>query len=384
MMDMVRKVSFTPRSLSIVDEAREKIEKTIDYMKHHLSEPITREKLAALAGLNQEHYSRIFGKYKGISPGDYMTKLRIEEAKRLLVHSNKSILEISRLVGFGDPYYFSRRFKQMVGVAPSVYWKSPKQRIVALDCYGHCRALGIELIGAASHDISGYFTDGMGQAEDIGIEDEPYFELDKVRDLQPDVIITTRKDWELRLSDFASTVLLSVYEDPIYEQMFSIAKRLGKEKEALDWVRSYEEEASQLRGKVTERIGDGTVAVLRVREELLQIYGEMNMGYPLYHSLQLKPPEKSAQQSRINTYHHSSVITIEELPYYEADYLFVVLEPNSGAERIWEEIQASREWNAYPAVRSEQVYHVEVKRWLAYDPISIKEQMIEAASLLLR
>ncbi|MBP1993364.1 AraC family transcriptional regulator [Paenibacillus eucommiae] len=383
MNDLDRDAGSNPRRLSVVQEAKEKIEKTIAYMEAHLHKSITREALAAVAGLNPEHYSRMFRKYMGMSPVDYVTKLRMQQAQSLLRHSNKSIIEIAHLVGYVDPYYFSRRFKQMIGVAPTFYMNRPQQRILALDCYGHCRALGIEPIGADSRDISGYFTDWTGQTEDIGIEAEPYFVIDQLKSLQPDIIITSRKEWEKQLSEFASALVVGVYEDPIYEQLLSIAKGLDKEREALDWVRRYEEQAEVLREKVTERIGGQTVAILRVRDGLLQMYGTMNMGYPIYSSLKLTPPEKMAWQSRCNDHHHSSVITVEELSYYEADHVFVVLQPDSGAELLWEEIQSSKEWLAFPAVRNGAVYHVDVKRWLAYDPVSIKEQMIEAANFLL-
>ncbi|MNC09437.1 HTH-type transcriptional activator Btr [compost metagenome] len=375
--------SLYPRILPVVKEAAAKIEKTIAYMERHLHENITREDLAAQAGLNPEHYSRMFRKCKGTSPVEYITQLRMERAKKLLRGTTMSIGEIARQIGFEDPYYFSRRFKQMVGITPSDYIKSPQQRIVTLDYYGHCRALGIEPIGTDSRDVSGFFPDWATRTQDVGSTDEPLFEMDKIAALQPDIILTSRKELQEQLSSLAPTVVVDMNQDPIYEQFPMIAKTLDKEREALDWVRAYEEQAVLLRKKAAAAVSGGTVAILRVRDGWLQMYGVMNMGYPLYRSLQLKPPDKIQWQSECNAYFHSSVIELEELRFYTADHVFVVLQPDAGAQRMWERVRLSPAWNAFPAVRSGHIYQLDVRRWLAFDPVSIEKQMNEAVDLLL-
>ncbi|MBW7455416.1 helix-turn-helix domain-containing protein [Paenibacillus sepulcri] len=383
MNDKPGSASFHPRSLPVVKEAKVKIERTIMYMQDHLGENISREQLAAHVGLNPEHYSRMFRKYTGSSPVDYMTELRMEQAKKMLLRSTMSIREIARQVGYGDPYYFSRRFKKMAGIAPSDYMKSPQRRIVTLDYYGHCRALGIEPVGADVRDVSGYFPDWTARTQHVGRADEPFFETAQIAALKPDMILTSRKEFLEQLSDLAPTVVVGMNQDPIHEQFVLIAGCLGKEKEALDWVSAYEEQAALLREKVAAAVCGGTVAVLRVRDGLLQMYGVMNMGYPLYRSLQLKPPAKIQWQMECNAYFHSSVIELEELRFYSADHVFVVLQPDAGAKRMWDKVRSSPAWNAFPAARSGHIYHLDVRCWLAFDPVSIQMQMNEAAALLL-
>jgi len=99
--------------------SRDTIEATIVYMKGHLQEKITRDQLAGLAGLTPEHYSRVFKKYTGRSPFEYMMGLRVERALELLQRSPIKVKEVARRVGIDDPYYFSRMFKRMTGEPPS-------------------------------------------------------------------------------------------------------------------------------------------------------------------------------------------------------------------------------------------------------------------------
>ncbi|RED60544.1 helix-turn-helix domain-containing protein [Cohnella phaseoli] len=99
--------------------SRDTIEATIVYMKGHLQEKITRDQLAALAGLTPEHYSRVFNKFTGHSPFEYMRVLRVERALELLQRSPIKVKEVARRVGIDDPYYFSRMFKRLTGAAPS-------------------------------------------------------------------------------------------------------------------------------------------------------------------------------------------------------------------------------------------------------------------------
>ncbi len=371
------------RTTSLVEEAREKVEKTIAYMTEHLSDNMTREQLAAIIHLNPEHYSRIFKKYKGVSPVDYLASLRMEQAKRLLHASSESIRTIARLVGYEDPYYFSRRFKQVVGVSPTGYVRQPGRRVVALDYYGQCMALGVQPVGASSGDISDYFQDWTAQTQTVGISSEDKFDLQAIRKLQPDLILTARKEWEEELSSAGPTLFLDMHQDPVYDHLPAIASRLDKNQEALRWIGAYEERAAELRAQLGAGMKGQKVAVLRVRSELLQMYGMMNMGYPLYRGLQLAPPDKISWQSLCNAHYHSSVISLEELAFYGAEHIFVVLEPSEAAEQTWARIQKTEAWSSYPAAVSGNVYVVNAGRWLAFDAISVKEQMGEAARLLL-
>jgi AraC-like DNA-binding protein len=364
-----------------VVEAKAKIEKTVKHMEEHYTEDLTREKLASIAGLNPEHYSRIFKQYKGISPIDYLTGLRIEAGKNALRASGSSVAEAAKEAGFSDPYHFSRRFKQIVGVAPAYYRGRQERRIVALYGYGYCAALGVHPVAADWSTIGACLVPEPAATGRLEAEKDGSLKRD-VSKWKPDIIIIARDDSWPEKPASCEVVEIDSLEDPIYHQLPIVAGRLGLIGQASRWIKQYEMRKMQLREKVRARIGNSRVAILRVREQGLQLYGMLNIGYPLYRSLNVSPPDKLSRQAIVNAHYHSSVIEPEELPLYEADYLFVIIQPDEGAAACFAELQGKQEWLAYPAVAAGKIHQLDVNRWLAFDPVSIAAQMEEAAAIL--
>ncbi|WP_161568351.1 AraC family transcriptional regulator [Anaerobacillus alkaliphilus] len=114
-------------SQSLSGDTKQVIEASIDYMVNHYQTNMSLNDLAELAGLSKSHYSRLFRKYIGYSPIDYLTHLRIDRAKELLAHSDIRIKEVSQHVGYEDELYFSRTFKKIVGVSPTQFSDEQKQ-----------------------------------------------------------------------------------------------------------------------------------------------------------------------------------------------------------------------------------------------------------------
>ncbi|MBB3842083.1 AraC-like DNA-binding protein [Runella defluvii] len=77
--------------------------------------------------INPAYLSREFSKYfENVSYGDYIRKLRIEKALDLLENSDHTLTEIAYLTGFSDQSHFTRIFKKIIGVNPSLYRKTKK------------------------------------------------------------------------------------------------------------------------------------------------------------------------------------------------------------------------------------------------------------------
>lgn len=95
------------------------------FLKENFREEISLGDLAEQAGFTLDYLSRIFKKYKKESPRKFLIRLRIEEAKRILLEQpDLGIREVGELVGYPDPYYFSRLFKEQTSIYPSEYRKS--------------------------------------------------------------------------------------------------------------------------------------------------------------------------------------------------------------------------------------------------------------------
>jgi len=82
------------------------------------------ELLATEARLSKYHFTRKFKELTGHSPIQYFIHLKIQFACQLLDSTTLSVKEISHQVGYRDPYYFSRLFKQVIGISPSYYRNS--------------------------------------------------------------------------------------------------------------------------------------------------------------------------------------------------------------------------------------------------------------------
>jgi AraC-like DNA-binding protein len=93
----------------------------IAFLRDHLHEPITRETLARRFHLSSGHLASVFKGFTGQSPINYLLHLRIEQASRLLASTSLSVTEISHRVGYDDPAYFSRIFKQQQSISPQQY-----------------------------------------------------------------------------------------------------------------------------------------------------------------------------------------------------------------------------------------------------------------------
>ena len=93
----------------------------VRYMYTHISEEISLEKLCGQVKLSKSYVNSIFYKCTGHSPVDFLIRIRMREACKLLRMSDAYIYEVARSVGYQDQYYFSRVFKKVVGVSPKEY-----------------------------------------------------------------------------------------------------------------------------------------------------------------------------------------------------------------------------------------------------------------------
>ena len=97
------------------------VRKAKTYINAHYREKIYLEAVAEHVHLNPQYLSVLFKKETGMSASDYIASIRMEHARALLRDTTDSIQMIAEAVGYPDPQYFSRRFKQTVGQPPQAY-----------------------------------------------------------------------------------------------------------------------------------------------------------------------------------------------------------------------------------------------------------------------
>ena len=121
------------------------VRKALDYIEANYMLSISTEDIAAAAGVHVGHLHRIFPEETGMTIGEYLTHLRIEKAKKLLMHTDIANASIASRIGISSQQYFCRMFKKETGMSPQEYRKS-----YALTCHYDPAVYPAPIIGSAS------------------------------------------------------------------------------------------------------------------------------------------------------------------------------------------------------------------------------------------
>jgi AraC family transcriptional regulator len=92
-----------------------------EFVRSHLDGPLTISDIASVVGLSEFHFARMFKQSTGESPHAYVQRLRIDQAKRLLVANKMPLAEIARACGYSSQSHFSVQFRNFTSVTPKCY-----------------------------------------------------------------------------------------------------------------------------------------------------------------------------------------------------------------------------------------------------------------------
>ncbi|MCA1023811.1 response regulator transcription factor [Halobacillus litoralis] len=101
----------------------ESVRRLLEYINNHYSEPLSLTTLADYFHFNPSYLSSYFSTHLEVGFVDYLNKIRIERAMEFLETTSNNISEISEMVGYSDPSYFSKVFKRVTGYSPGKYRK---------------------------------------------------------------------------------------------------------------------------------------------------------------------------------------------------------------------------------------------------------------------
>ena len=105
------------------------VERVILKMRERLDEPFSLHEMAKIAYLSPFHFNRVFRQITGIPPTQFLYALRLEEAKRLLLTTHLSVLNICYKVGYNSLGSFTTRFTQLVGLPPFQLRRLPERSL---------------------------------------------------------------------------------------------------------------------------------------------------------------------------------------------------------------------------------------------------------------
>jgi AraC-like DNA-binding protein len=100
------------------------------FIEAHFDRSLDLDSLAQAVCTNKSNLCRVFRNETGMTVGEYLTRIRIDAAKRLLLTS-LTVSAVAKLVGFEDPYYFSRVFRRATAASPSEF----RTQMGAADCH---------------------------------------------------------------------------------------------------------------------------------------------------------------------------------------------------------------------------------------------------------
>jgi AraC-like DNA-binding protein len=99
------------------------IHDTVQFMSEHVGQPLSSGDLATRARMSPSAYSRLFHQIIGVTPTEYLTRLRVERARRLLSGTQMPLTAVAVETGFYDAAHFTRTFRRIVLCTPGQYRK---------------------------------------------------------------------------------------------------------------------------------------------------------------------------------------------------------------------------------------------------------------------
>lgn len=100
-----------------------RLARAVQHLHTQFARPLTTRQLAAMVGISHSQFDRRFRRLFGAAPRQYLLRVRVHAACRLLAQTDRNITEIALEVGFYDHSHFTRTFSRLMGLAPRAYRK---------------------------------------------------------------------------------------------------------------------------------------------------------------------------------------------------------------------------------------------------------------------
>ncbi|WP_141505136.1 helix-turn-helix domain-containing protein [Paenibacillus luteus] len=352
----------------------------IEQLKEHFTEDISVEELASQAQISKRRFTHWFKQITGKHVLEYITALRMESAKQLLLKGER-LQEISVKVGYRDEFYFNRRFKQTEGLTPGQFvrnYENKPAHICALTCLGHLLALGIRPIAAAKNLTNRPYLRNLSL--DIHRVNNIPYQLEEIAELHPEYILVSNEQECEELSTVASTMIFSQNDHKPMTLLAMLGEAFNKQRIAQQLILQYEHKAeryrTELRGFISK---EETVSVIEIRTDSIYVFGNFwcRGAYNLYDGLGITAPP-IIEQEMLNREAYR-LITEEQLSLYAGDRLFVsILDPVR-----FRALEKTFIWKQLKAVQNNRIYFIDPEHFAVSDPISMHSQMDVQMKLLL-
>ena len=107
-----------------------KLQRTLAYIHAHLEQALSLPTLAVVAQMSPTHFAHLFKHATGLAPHQYVSRCRIERAKRLLADTDLPLIEIGPQVGCADQSHFTALFRKHVSMTPKAYRNTTRSTLL--------------------------------------------------------------------------------------------------------------------------------------------------------------------------------------------------------------------------------------------------------------
>lgn len=337
------------------------------YLREHYRESVQMNELAELHGISPSNFATAFRKHTGLTPTQYLAQLRIERSKELLL-SRQPLKNVARKIGYNDELYFSRIFKKLVGVAPTIYVRQhAAEHILTLEPVLNDYLCALDVMPMATLQYaSPDLADGMLpyiREKLRNVHLLPSSDPRHIRQLlkqNPKMVLgEQQKNRSLAesLNQLAPTILLSIRKD-WQSLLFEIANLTERREQYRRWMQQYMRKTEEARRRAASWIeSERTVMVLVARKGEFRVYGgKRQLGETLYSALGLTPP------AGISPREHYRRVTIDEIIRMKPDVIFLTAltdEKSLEQKRLLKEHPG---WQVLDCVRNGRVLEADI--WL--------------------
>ncbi|RAV23286.1 AraC family transcriptional regulator [Paenibacillus contaminans] len=293
----------------------------LNHLDEHFDEDIQIEEIARFSGVSPSLFYQHFKEHTSLSPRQYVTKKRMEQARRRLVEDETSIRDVAVEIGYNDVYYFNRMFKKTVGIPPFRYQKSFRRKIAVLSpaLFGDLLALGMSRQWLIPCWNPGEQKPNYRQTDADG------FELGRLRRIGPEMIIGTDLHGPLleKLNAIAPTRLITFKPASWRGHLLELGIVLDVKEVAEQWLHYYDLKAAAAGERIGQRLQQQTILAAKVHERGIRVFGRnrRKLGSLLYGDLQLNAPESALG------FDIADIDDLEQLNDFKADHLLLVHEP---------------------------------------------------------
>ncbi|MBD2843684.1 AraC family transcriptional regulator [Paenibacillus sp. IB182496] len=329
---------------------------SIAFLQAHYDEAITVAQLAGRLNLSSRQYTRLFKKLTGKTPIEFLNEYRINRSREMLLQSNVPSHHISSKIGMKDVTYFNRRFKQLVGCSPKAYVRKRDldTRIVTLHYAGEMLALGMLPLASLENGLR-QLQPGAPAIDSIGYDS---CRNDRVNALRPDLIIASDfvNRQELAALGDAAPVIIIPWDQNAFDRLHSVARVLGKEREAEQWQKRYLRRRHAVH-RACRGLPHCTESAAIVRLESDRAWVHAARFFPtFYEVIGFRPTPLMTVTTEADPAIRRTQVPLHRIEEMEADRLYIVEDDGPAFASNMERLCQTDGWERISAVRKRHVY----------------------------